>query len=110
MSADPVKTIAESPYFNADWYRRTYPDVALSGMDPVQHYLHVGAPLGRDPGPGFSAGFYMERHADVRTAGHNPLWHYELFGREENREITPSRVHRNARAGCDLPFVHRHAA
>lgn len=95
MSADPVKTIAESPYFNADWYRRTYPDVALSGMDPVQHYLHVGAPMGRDPGPEFSASFYMERHADVRVAGHNPLWHYALFGQEEAREIAPSRVHRN---------------
>jgi len=90
MQKDPVSAIADSPYFSAEWYLRTYPDVEFSGMDPVQHYLHVGAPLGRDPGPGFSASFYLERHADVREAGHNPLWHYELFGRDEGREILPS--------------------
>lgn len=92
MTHDPVKAVGESRFFSAEWYLETYPDVTLAGMDPVQHYLHFGAPMERDPGPGFSSAFYLARHEDVRNAGHNPLWHYELFGRDEGREIAPSAV------------------
>lgn len=97
MQKDPVRAISESRYFSVDWYLRTYPDVAHSGMDPVQHYLHIGAPLQRDPGPDFSASYYLRHHADVREAGHNPLWHYELFGRDEGRDIAPSQLYRDTR-------------
>ena len=35
--------------FNADWYRAAYPDVALSGLDPREHYLRFGRRLNRQP-------------------------------------------------------------
>ncbi len=35
--------------FDADWYARTYPDVALTGLDPTEHYVRFGARLGRPP-------------------------------------------------------------
>ena len=35
--------------FDPDWYRATYPDVALTGMDPSDHYLRFGRLLGRRP-------------------------------------------------------------
>lgn len=35
--------------FDAAWYRSTYPDVDLLGMDPAEHYLRVGKALGRRP-------------------------------------------------------------
>lgn len=37
--------------FDAEWYMKTYPDVAASGLDPAQHYLLCGIPLGRAKGP-----------------------------------------------------------
>lgn len=39
----------ESGVFDADWYVRTFPDVASSGMDPAEHFLWLGAKLGRRP-------------------------------------------------------------
>lgn len=33
--------------FDADFYLKTYPDVALSGLSPDYHYLHYGSVLGR---------------------------------------------------------------
>ncbi len=40
-----------SAYFNAAWYLDEYPDVALLGMDPLEHYLWLGQRLGRRTGP-----------------------------------------------------------
>lgn len=54
--------IAVSPFFNADWYLEHNPDVALSGMDPVQHYVRHGEAEGRNPGSGF----------DLRCHWHRP--------------------------------------
>ena len=33
--------------FDPDWYLSRYPDVALSGLDPVDHYHWLGRRLGR---------------------------------------------------------------
>ncbi|MCA2011137.1 hypothetical protein LCM17_06555 [Cereibacter sphaeroides] len=33
--------------FDSAWYAATYPDVALTGMDPAQHFLRFGKMLGR---------------------------------------------------------------
>lgn len=33
--------------FDAEWYSREYPDVAMLGMSPAEHYLLIGAKLGR---------------------------------------------------------------
>ena len=35
--------------FNADWYQATYPDVALSGLRPHEHYRRFGRLMGRSP-------------------------------------------------------------
>lgn len=36
-------------HFDADWYLEQYPDVAASGMDPLEHYLKFGSAEGRLP-------------------------------------------------------------
>lgn len=43
--------------FDPVWYRQTYSDVALLGMDSAEHYLWIGRKLGRRPnaGPGAPA-------------------------------------------------------
>lgn len=35
--------------FDANWYRRAYPDIAAAGVDPLQHYLRFGKQEGRWP-------------------------------------------------------------
>jgi hypothetical protein len=81
-------TIRNSVFFDADFYRNAYPDVASSGMDPALHYLLHGALEGRNPGPNFSAKEYLDQNPCVAASGINALVHYELSGREEGRHIS----------------------
>ena len=41
--------------FDSDWYLKTYPDVADSGVNPLVHYLDIGGFEGRDPSPLFDS-------------------------------------------------------
>ncbi|MGJ4727996.1 sulfotransferase [Luteimonas sp. SDU101] len=74
-----------SKMFDAAWYLAQYQDVAVTGADPVVHYLAYGAAEGRDPGPEFSTTAYLERNPDVKAAGMNPLVHLLTHGFEEGR-------------------------
>jgi len=56
-SSNPIATINDSGFFDADWYRTAYPDVEFTGMEPGEHYLRYGHRMNRDPGPGFSTLF-----------------------------------------------------
>ena len=58
---------------DAAWYLATYPDVALAGMDPVEHYLRHGWGEGRDPRPDFSTTAYAAGRPWLRG---NPLLHH----------------------------------
>ncbi|RFA28007.1 hypothetical protein CAI21_13915 [Alkalilimnicola ehrlichii] len=82
-----IELIKASALFDETWYQATYPDVVMLGMPPIEHYLRVGALLGRDPGPGFSTNAYLRANRDVAEAGMNPLYHYVLYGRSEGREL-----------------------
>lgn len=77
--------IAQSGLFFPSWYLETYPDVAATGVDPIQHYVRHGASEGRDPSPFFATEFYLSSNPDVRLAGLNPLDHYARFGAAEGR-------------------------
>jgi len=74
--------------FDAAWYLKTYPDVAESGADPVQHYVLHGALDGRNPGPEFDTMGYYLANRDVAQRGYNALVHYVMFGRDENRKLS----------------------
>lgn len=80
-----IKTLEESEFFSASWYSIAYPDVAISGLPPAEHYYRIGGLLGRDPGPKFNTRAYLEQHPDVAMAGVNALYHYESCGRKEGR-------------------------
>lgn len=77
--------VVESRWFSPEWYTQRYPDVSLSGLDPLTHYLRVGEPLGRQAGPYFDAGYYRERYQDVAQANVSPLAHYIQNGEREGR-------------------------
>lgn len=67
--AEAVAMIRDSGLFDESWYLATYPDAAGSGLDPVEHYLTVGAPKGYNPHPLFDTGFYARQMARRIAAG-----------------------------------------
>ncbi|WP_240513280.1 glycosyltransferase family 2 protein [Halomonas campaniensis] len=80
-----IADVEQSPWFDADWYMMQYPDVAVSGMSPAQHYLLLGEAWGRKAGPRFDAEYYLHNHQDVAKAGVSPLLHFTRNGEKEGR-------------------------
>ncbi|MGD9945992.1 MAG: glycosyltransferase, partial [Burkholderiaceae bacterium] len=85
-----IGLVKASGLFDSDWYMAQYPDVAATGLDPVEHYLRIGAPMLRDPSPGFSTRFYLNSNPDVAAARVDPLSHYIIHGRAEGRAPLPA--------------------
>lgn len=75
-SQQDYRLVASSTLFNKAWYLEHNPDVAMSKMDPIKHYLKFGAQEGRDPGPEFSTKGYLERNPQLKNSSQNPLVHY----------------------------------
>lgn len=61
--------LTASGLFDAAWYVAQYPDVLLSGREPLDHFLTVGMILGRDPGPDFSETFMRVAAPDFLKDG-----------------------------------------
>ena len=76
--------IANSSYFDEDWYKRTYD---INDEDCVDHYLKTGYLKWYDPGPDFSTFQYLECNRDIKKIKLNPLVHYEMIGRKEKRKL-----------------------
>lgn len=68
--------IKKSELFDSDWYLKTYPDVAKSGMEPVEHFCKYGGILRRDPSLNFSSSFHLDTRPGCEKKGINPLVHY----------------------------------
>lgn len=75
--------------FEAEWYVKQYPDVALSGLPPWLHYITRGVELGYNPTELFWTTWYLEMNPDVAAAGVNPLIHYVMHGAREGRAPSP---------------------
>jgi hypothetical protein len=78
--------------FDADFYKQTYPEVALAavfGVNPRLHFDNFGWKEGRDPNALFDTSGYLETYRDVAAAGVNPLEHYLAFGAGEGRDPSP---------------------
>ncbi|TAL32541.1 MAG: hypothetical protein EPN98_13305 [Phenylobacterium sp.] len=71
--------------FDAHYYLAVNPDVAQSGMDPLDHFLAAGWIEGRDPNARFSVRDYLADNPDVAATGVHPFAHYLLAGRAEGR-------------------------
>ena len=81
--------LLQSGLFDTGFYLRHNPDVAQSGLDPVEHYLAAGAAGTRQPHPLFDANWYLAQNPDVAAAGLNPLLHYLEAGWREHRNPNP---------------------
>lgn len=84
-----VHLVKTSELFDSSWYCEKHQDVALTGLEPAEHYVRIGARLLRDPSPGFSTRHYLRDNPDVAKAGINPLVHYLTHGMRENRSALP---------------------
>ncbi|MBY5935552.1 glycosyltransferase [Tateyamaria omphalii] len=93
---EDIDVIRGSDLFDPVWYLTEYPDVALLKIDPVQHYLWLGARLGRNPSPSFDGMSYLAANTDVAEAGVNPLLHYLRSGKAEGRWVIPTAQQLNA--------------
>lgn len=73
MNADLRKALLASGLFDPVWYATEYPDVAMTGLDPLEHFLTAGMVMGRDPGPDFSEAFIHAAAPDLVPAGRTAL-------------------------------------
>jgi hypothetical protein len=89
---NPHDLITQSGLFDKDYYLKTNPDVEVSGIDPVEHYVSFGWKEGRNPGPDFDTRFYLVLYQDVESAGINPLIHFIRHGKKENRLPNPMAI------------------
>jgi GT2 family glycosyltransferase/SAM-dependent methyltransferase len=79
------------PLFAARTYLDHYPDVASSGIAPLEHYTRIGWREGRDPHPYFANDWYLHQNADVLAQGDlSPLEHYLTHGWKEGRRPNPA--------------------
>lgn len=103
--AHHIKIIEDSAFFSNEDYENTYQDVAYSGMTPAEHYLRVGAFIGRNPSEDFDSVGYLSTYLDVTARRDNPLVHYELHGRGEGRSPKPAPVNGKARKPVSVDVV-----
>ena len=85
MAVHAIPAFAIEKFFDARFYMDTYPDVATSGFDPIDHYLRIGTAEGRNPSRYFHTAYYLAENSDVAASGVNPLAHYASAGRYEDR-------------------------
>jgi hypothetical protein len=67
---EQIAMVRESGLFDAAWYCERYPEAAGTGIDPIEHYLTVGAAQGHDPSPLFHTVYYARQMA--RRLGSSP--------------------------------------
>lgn len=83
-SVSQINTIAESGFFDEQWYRQQYPD-SLNTASAIEHYLNTGAQKHYNPSPKFDTNWYLNMYPDVANGDVNPLLHYILHGQHEGR-------------------------
>lgn len=74
-----IDRILTTPFFDVDYYLKTYDDVARSGADPAWHYLIAGWRENRSPSATFSSAYYIEQYLDDPPSI-APLLHYAAVG------------------------------
>ncbi|WP_134390914.1 class I SAM-dependent methyltransferase [Methylacidiphilum sp. Yel] len=84
-----AKEIAKSALFDPAYYLQQYPDVRLSGVDPLTHFVLYGVTEKRNPNPFFDVEYYLQQNPDVAEAKINPLYHFICYGWKEGRKPHP---------------------
>ncbi|MBR3214728.1 MAG: glycosyltransferase [Methanosphaera sp.] len=77
--------IYESDYFDEYYYMEENPEVEALDIDPILHYILIGADNGKNPSKYFSTNEYLRVYGDVKNSHINPLYHYLNNGIHEGR-------------------------
>jgi hypothetical protein len=83
METEHYKLLHESNLFDYDFYLSKNQDVALSGVDPLTHYLDYGAKEGRDPNLLFNHSYYLSQCPDLPNLDISALAHYIIEGQHK---------------------------
>ena len=78
--------IRTSNLFDSKFYLFTYTDVKVADIDPITHYVNIGAKEGRNPNTTFDTQFYLNTYSDVKDSGINPFYHYIVQGCKEGKQ------------------------
>jgi len=84
---EAYKKIAESEYFDLEYYCAQAIDVKKDSVEAAAHYFLLGADAGYDPSPKFSSRGYLICNPDVGHIKINPLLHYEVNGKGEGPRV-----------------------
>lgn len=77
------------PFFDPDYYRRTYPEVDMLRYSALEHFVRYGEIMYYSPSPKFDPLYYLEENEDVLDAGIPPLRHFLAHGLREGRPPCP---------------------
>ena len=75
--------LLDCPLFDAGWYHDRYDAVRRSGIEPLAHFITIGATAGLRPCPSFDTAWYIVSNPQIQSAGLNPLWHFLRHGRAD---------------------------
>lgn len=75
--------------FDSEFYLKQNRDVAEAGVNPLGHFLWLGAQEMRNPHPLFNVAFYLHENPDVAESGVNPLADFIERGAQEKRNPHP---------------------
>lgn len=76
MNTDLRKALLAAGLFDPDWYVAEYPDVAMTGLEPLDHFLTAGMVMGRDPCPDFSKVFIHAAAPHIAASDKPALQHW----------------------------------
>lgn len=85
VPVDDRAVLRDSGLFTPGWYLATYPDVADSGVDPLEHFCRNGWREGRKPNRYFDPSWYLKTYGDAVGRDVNPLVDYVTIGESAGR-------------------------
>lgn len=80
------RAIKKARVFQQDYYMISNPDVAVTYVDLLKHFILHGWKENRNPSTLFDVNFYINQYPDVKMKGMNPLYHFVKYGLKEGRK------------------------
>lgn len=81
--------IIASKLFDKSFYLDTYPDVLLSDITTLDHFLSIGLTENRQPNAMFDTQWYKNHYNDIAEHSMSAVEHFVKYGEAENRFINP---------------------
>lgn len=75
---ESVKKIIELNLFDNDYYFNNYEEVRQANVNPLIHYIKIGASENKNPSSKFNTKFYLDNYPEVKNNNINPLVHYAI--------------------------------